>query len=810
MWKNYFKIAYRNIIKDKGYSAINVFGLSLGIASSLLILYYIQFELSFDNFHPDADRVYRVDETTPRMLNGQVSSSTAPPLAQVMKTTYPEVEEVLRINTPGDFIIRYNDPQRGIAAFHEHSVFAADPTFFAFFGFSLREGNPKTALEGANKVVLSAETARKFFGDQPALGKILLLGDKLTAIEVTGVVDPQPANSHFHFDYLLSMDTNPAVKYRDWSWVWTQVVTYVRLRPDANPKSVEEKMVRLEKDVIRPALEKRGMINSLGNNGVAWTFYLRPMRDIHLKSGDNRIGTVGNIKYIYALGLIGGFVLLIATINFVNLATARSARRAKEVGVRKAIGAARKALLFQFQAESILITLFSTLLGLALTELLRQLIMQWVGVPLPAAFWSQPWLWGLIAVIPLFIGTVAGIYPSLYLTSFQPIQVLKGKLATGMGNAPLRNSLVLIQFSISIALIAGTLIVFQQLKFIGSKDLGFKKENVLLIQAAEKLGTHLEAYQSELQNLPGVTGVGLTTEVPGGNSWQDDISRENADIDVNAAIVKTDEQYFKTLGFQLVAGRTLEMNRPSDINAVVLNETMVRMLNWTPEQAVGQFLVYRGSENSRHEIIGVMKDFNYQSLRQAIPPLMFCRTDAPIWGDWRVLTIKFSGDVASLIEQLKASWTKALPDTPFEYSFLDKDLENQYLLEQQLGSLFGIFSGLSIFIAMIGLVGLVSYSAEVRKKEMGIRKVFGATTQRIVILINIQYIRLIVMALVISIPFTWWAMNQWLATFAFRVEVSPLVFAAAAATELALGVLSVGYLSWKAASMNPSIVLKEE
>jgi putative ABC transport system permease protein len=807
MLYSYLKIAFRNILKNKGYSFINIFGLALGIACCLLMFNYVRFELSYDTFHPNVERTYRVDCD----LDEGVSGSSAPPLANTLKTNYPEVEEVMRVNTPGDFIIRFSDASDNVLAFNENNVFAADSNFFSFFGFKLKEGNPRTALDGVNKVVISEEVARKLFGDKPALGKILQLGDRRTAIEVTGVTEAQPENTHFHFDYLLSMETNPSVKQRDWSWVWTQMVTYIRLRPGADPKALEGKMTELGEKVIKPAFEARGMNfqNTLGKKG-RWIFYLRPMKDIHLLSGDNRLGPVGDMMYVYTFGVIGSFVLLIAAINFINLSTARGTMRAKEVGVKKTMGALRGSLVTQFQIESVFLATFSSLLALVLLEGLRLMIIKAVGTEIPFTFQSTEMLWAF-PLIPVVIGFLAGLYPSLYLTAFLPSRVLKGKIASGMGNSSLRNGLVVVQFTISIALIAGTIIVFQQLNFIRSTNLGFDRENVLLIKHAEKLGNHLEAFRNEVETYPGVTMAGITMEVPGGGVWSDDFARENSEFNASVAIVKTDEQYFKAFDFQLVAGRGFEKERPSDKNAVIPNETTVQLFGWTPEQAIGQYLIYPGNDNTRHEIIGVMKDFHYESLHQAITPIMFCKVDSDIWGDWRVLTVKFnSTNIAGLIQQINGNWKSTIDDTPMEYSFLDQDLAKQYEPEQRLGGLFAIFSGLSILIAIIGLVGLVSYSAEVRKKEIGIRKVFGATNARIILMMNSQYIRLIFYALVISIPFSWWAIAQWLESFKFKIEISPLIFAAAGLAELILAVLCVGYLSFRAASTNPSRVLQEE
>jgi putative ABC transport system permease protein len=673
----------------------------------------------------------------------------------------------------------------------------------------LKEGNPDAALSGINKVVISNEVANKLFGNEPALGKILLFGEERKAIEVTGVTEHQPVNTHFHFDYLLSMENNPSVKNRDWSWVWTQVVTYARLKPGADPKVLETKMADMAEKIIKPAFEARGM--NYDNTKGTWNFILRPMHDIHLKSGDNRLGPVSNIQYVYTFGVTAIFILVIAAINFINLSTARGAKRAKEVGVKKTLGALRGSLISQFQSESIFLAIFSTLMSLGLVEGLRWMVALVSGIEIPFTLWQEK---EMLLALPLFavvIGIVAGIYPSIYLTAFRPVQVLKGKIATGFNNSSLRNSLVIIQFTISIALIAGTIIVFQQLKFISTTNMGFDKENVLLIKYAEKLGSHLEAFRDEVKTYPGVTDVGIAMEVPGGGNWADGFVREGTDITVDIAIAKIDENYFGTLGFELVAGRNFERQRPSDKNAIIPNETTVQSFGLNPEQAIGQYIVYPGNENTRHQIIGVMKDSHYWSLHETITPIMFCNVDADIWGDWRTLAIKFkSTELSDLIQRVNTNWNKVLNDTPMDYSFLDQSLAAQYESEEKLGSLFGIFSALSLLIAIIGLTGLVSYSAEVRKKEIGIRKVFGASAGRIMMMMNSQFMKLIIISLVIATPFSWWTISKWLESFAYKIEISPFTFIGAGISELILALASVGYLSIKASRLNPTTVLKEE
>jgi putative ABC transport system permease protein len=812
MLRSYFKITYRTIIKSKGYSFINIFGLSLGIACCLLTFNYVRYELSYDRNHPDVDRTFRVDQTLIWSPEGGVFGSTGLPLANLLVTDYPEVEAALRVNTTGDFVMRYADDKGKVTAFNEAMVLAADSNFFSFFDFKLKEGDAATALKGINKVVISDKAAKKFFGDELALGKTLLWGNERTALEVSGVTEAQPGNAHFHFDYLLSMYTNPNIKKNERSWIWTQVVTYVRLRSDADAKSLEQKMASIGEKTIKPSFEMWGINYDefLATKGK-WSFYLRPVTDIHLKSQDNRLGSVGDIKYAYTFAMIGIFVLLIAAINFINLSTARGTMRAKEVGVKKTLGALRSSLISQFQSESIFLAAFSTFLALILVEGFRLLIVLLVRIDIPFSLWQDKQLLMIIPFIPIVIGVLAGLYPSFYLTSFRPSQILKGKVASGMGNSRLRSTLVVTQFTISIALMAGTIIVFQQLKFMGSSHLGFNKENILLIDHAEKLDKQLESFRDEIATYPGVVASSITMAPPGRGRYEDIFSSEGSSAKLPISQIKIDESYFKSMGFELVAGRSFEKERPSDINAVIANETTVRLFGWTPEKALGKYIIYPGNDYSKHEIIGVVKDFHFQSLRESIAPLLFGNIHSTMWGDSRVLAVKFqSADIKDLTTRIEKRWNSVLDDTPIEFTFLDTELEKQYLEEQRLAGLFGIFSGLSILIAVIGLVGLVAYSAEVRKKEIGIRKVFGASMPSIFMMINTQYVKLMIIAVIIASPFAWWVLNQWLTSFAYHIQLNPIVFVICGIAEIAISIVCVSYLSMRAAGLNPAKVLKEE
>jgi putative ABC transport system permease protein len=806
---SYLKITYRNILRNKGYSFINIFGLSLGIAVCLLTFNFVQYERSYDAGHPDIDRMYRINQTNIWDPAGGVFGSVGPAVASALKSDFPEMEEILRINTPGAYIVRYTAPDGNVLAFNEDNVLAADSNFFSFFNFKLKEGSSR-ALYGKDKVVLSDKAAKRLFGDESALGKIIQLGDDKISVEVTGVTEVQPENIHFHFDYLISMYTNPNIKQFEWSWVWTQTVTYVKLRKDADPVAVDNKLKSFA-DRHAPATFKRIGMNyeEFMREKGGWFLYIQPVKDIYLYSDSigNRIGPVGDIKYVYILSAVAIFILLIAVVNFINLSTARGATRAKEVGVKKTLGLRRGSLIAQFQVENITITVISVLLGLVLVEAFRSVIQPVVGIRIPSG-WSSPVFIGVLIAFPFVVGFLAGLYPSFYLTAFSPIQVLKGKLVNGLRSSGLRNALVVFQFTISIALMAATLIVFQQLNFFRSQSVGFDKDNLLIINYADKLGPQLESFRNEISGFSGVKDATVSMDIR--NGYEDIFMREGDDKKVSISQYKIDDHFLTTTKMELLSGRAYD-DRLSDNNAVIVNETTARQFGWTNEEAIGKKVIYVGDEVGPQEVIGVVKDFHFQSLHQNIRPMMFMNVKSTMWGDERIVSIRYEGTPYELLTKLESKWKQLASEaTPFSYSFYNEQLKAQYQQEERLGTLFFIFTGLSIAIAVIGLIGLVSYSAEVRKKEIGIRKVFGASTPRLVIMMNSQYVRLIAVSLLLASPLSWWALQQWLDTFAYRVEINPAVFVAAGVTELVLAMLCVGYLSLRAASLNPSQVLKEE
>lgn len=814
MLRNYFKSSIRNILRERYFSIINVVGLALGIAVCLLIWSYVRFEMSYDNFHKDLDRLYRVNQTLIWAPDGGMMGSTGPQLAMVLREDFPEIEESMRVNTAYDYLVRYQHPNGKIDAFNEENILAADSNFFNFFSIPLKEGNPNTALKGVNKVIISEKIARKFFGDEPAIGKILQMGDDNRAVEVTGVTAKQPDNMHFHFDYLISIYTNPNIKRFEWSWVWTQTATYVKLKPGADVKALEKKMFSMVDLYVKPSLGRLGMNYDEFMKGKGdWRFELQPVQSIHLYSDgvDNRVGPTGDIKYVQIFSFVAFFVLVLAIINFVNLSTARGASRAKEVGVKKVLGAFRQSLIFQFQLESILMTSIATLLGLGLLELFRIVISNVMSIDMPFSIWDSGSNIWLLFLLPLVVGFVAGIYPAFYLTSFKPANVLKGKIASGFKSG-LRNGLVTIQFVVSIVFIIATIIVQQQLEFFQSENLGFNKENILVLNNANKLKDNVNAFRNEVVGLPGVVDASVAMTVPGRGSYEDVFKGEGTDIELSISQSKIDEHYFKTLGLSLVAGRSFDINSPGDKTKVIPNETAVRLFGWTPEEAIGKKIIYPELGEDVGEIIGVVKDFHFVSLnQQAIIPSIFYHNDSPMWESGKVIAINFESNHAEdIIASLKRKWDERVNDAPFEYGFLDQEWAQQYQQEQRLGGLFSVFSGLSLLIAMIGLVGLVTYSAEQRKKEIGIRKVMGASVNQVVFLLNRNFTVLVLIAFIIAVPLGWYAMDSWLSQFPYQTTITFASFALAGLFMLVITWITVAYQSIKAGLVNPVEVLKDE
>ncbi|MEM9856953.1 MAG: ABC transporter permease [Bacteroidota bacterium] len=814
MIKNYLKIALRNFIKERFYGLINVLGLSLGIACSLVIMLYVAHDLSYDNFHPDVDRTYRVNQTLIWSPAGGIMSSTTLPLAGLLTHEYPEIESALRINTPGSNVVSYEYDQFK-HNYVEDNILAADSNFFEFFDFKLQEGDPYTALKGLNKVVISPETALKYFGDEPALGKTILFGSDRIPMEVTGVTEPQPTNVHFHFDFLLSMYSNPNIKRFEWSWIWTQVVTYVKLRPGTDPKILEKKLESIGERSVKPALASTLNMDYeelVGSKG-GYNFYLQPVKDIYLKSSSigNRIGPVGDMTYGYIFGAIAFMIIFLASINFVNLSTARATVRAKEIGVRKVMGSLKGQLLKQFLMESVIICSFATLIGFGFMELLKFVVEDNLGIEIHLSLWDNPVLLVSALFLPLVLGVLSGLYPAFYLSAIRTVRVLKGKTRSDRKSFMFRNTLVIAQFTISVTLISCTFIVYQQLSHFIDMDTGYDRENVMSIDWSHKLGPQLASFTEELRQQVNVKNVTVSMDAIGRSNYEDIFAHQPSAQEETIAMMKADDQFLETMGIELLVGRFFDKDRTADLHSTVINEATMKVFGWSEDNVLGQVITYPGDGNFEAKIIGVVKDFRFQSLRQPINPYIFYHLDAAVWGDHRVVLIKTTGqDVSKLLSTAEQLWKERVDGIPFQYSFADEEFTRQYQGEHQLGDLFALFSGFALLIAAMGLLGLSAYTISVRNKEIGIRKTLGASVSGIAIMLNRGYTKLIFISLIVSVPVATWAMENWLRQFDAAITIDWSIFLITGSVVILITWLTVGFQSIKAALLDPVKTLRDE
>ncbi|MEQ8925543.1 MAG: ABC transporter permease [Fulvivirga sp.] len=815
MFRNILKIAYRNFVKTTLYSLLNVIGLAVGIASCLLISSYVLHETSYDTFYKDTDRIYRVNMTNIWMPEGGVMSSTVPPLALVLSADYPEIESALRINTMGSNIFRLEN-DRKMTSYYEEDILAADSNFFSFFDFELLYGDPASALVGKNKIVISEDVAIKYFGKTDVIGEEMLMGEERTPLTITGITATQPTNAHFNFDFLVSIYTNERIKHVENNWIWTQVVTYVKLVPDAKPEQLEAKLKDLAPTHAAPVLERWGISYDefLADKGD-WLFYVQPVKDIYLNSAaiGNRIGPVSDAKYMYIFSFTAVFILILAVINFINLATARATVRAKEIGIRKVLGSVRSQLILQFISESIINCLIAGLLALGLSEFLKIAIENYLGSTFHTTEWTNVSTLLIIFMALIVLGVMAGLYPAFSISAYKPVNVLKGQLRSGNKAKWFRNALVVLQFSISSTLMICTFIVYQQLQFFTEKDLGYDRENVIVLNWADKLGTHLDKFHHEILNHPQVINASVSMDVIGRGSYEDIFGDVASGYEQPIAMMKADERQLETMKIDLVHGRFFKEGNKADERSVVINESTMELFGYTEENVLGQEIYYGGDDMGKAKVIGVVKDFNFYTLHAPIAPYIFYHINAGsgVWGNARVISIRTrEGNPAEFIQFLENKWNAYVDNAPFDFSFLDQEYENQYRQEQQLGGLFAVFTVIAILIACLGLFGLASYVTNERVKEIGIRKVLGASVMDILSQFSGGFGKLILISLIIAAPIAWYAMDNWLSQFIYRIDIQWWVFVVIGGIVLIISSFTVGYHSIKASLTNPTDVLTDE
>lgn len=805
MLNNYLKIAFRNLRNNKIYSTINILGLSLGIAASVLIVVFVADELSYDKFHPQSENLYRVDFTGKLNGNEFDLAMTGAPIGPAMGEEIPEVESTLRVGQWESIPVQYEE-----LTFTEGNILVVDKNFFDFFGFKLLQGDPATVIDGPNKIVITEDNARKYFGDEDPIGKVLLRGSGKTATEVTGVIENPPSNSHLTYDMILSGESWEYMKNENWSS--NNLYTYFRTYPNVDMSNVQASLDEFIEKYFGPEIEQYlgFSMNELRAQGNSVGYGFMPVEDIHLYSELSEEPTIpGNIQYLYIFGAISIFIILIACINFMNLATAKSANRAKEVGVRKTIGASRIPLMGQFLAESMIYSFLSGIVALVLILIALQPFNALSGKELSWSVFLDPiLLLGFFAFLFL-VGLLAGSYPAFYLTSFTPSEVLKGKVRKGAKRSGLRNGLVVFQFFVSISLIISSLVVYRQLTYMQEVNLGFDKENVINLLHTRSLGNNAEAFKQELLANTGFVAASYANNLPPEIDWTSVYRAVDTEQDFLFTMNWVDHDHLDAMGYEMVAGRFFSKDFPTDSLALVVNESAFKQIGWTEldgTQKISGF--FNDDENEEREVIGVIKDFNYDNLKLKIEPLIM-----GIYPDYfQEMAIRLNpGDISDRIDLIENLWTKYAHGAAFEYSFVDSNFDSLYRSEKNMGNIILVFTVLAISIACLGLFGLAAFTTEQRAKEISIRKALGASMPNLITLLSKDFTLLVLIAFIIAGPLAYYVMETyWLQNFAFRTSISLIVVFGAGLLAILIAWLTVSYQSFKTASSNPVNHLKSE
>ena len=814
MLKNYLRIAVRNLAKYKLISFINLFGLTVGLACCLLILSYILHETSYDRYNRKADRIWRVTRSF-NNKDGIVSlhlGAVAPPFGPLLQNDFPDIQKVTRLLPINNTPMRYQDK-----IFNEKDLFFADKNFFGVFDVNLLQGNPQTALADPFSILLTETTARKYFGDADPINKVIRMNNQFN-FKVTGIFQPFPSAAHLHPEVLLSFNTlNDTAIYGEKNLMTNfgnnAFYTYLLLPEHYPVHSLEAQF---------PAFIDRRMPQDGAPPGIkAHQFtqlYLQPLTDIHLRSHlDEEIEENGDASRVTIFGAIALFILLIACINYMNLSTARSALRAKEIGIRKVSGAVRQEIIFQFLSESILLSYIALLLAAALTWLTLPGLNSLTGLQLSAGSLLRPIVLLPLLFTPLLVGILSGLYPALFLSSFQPSKVLKGLFKAGSGSISFRKVLVVTQFAISIVLLISTAIVFQQLHFMQNTSLGFDKDHIVTLQYNGGLDHTYESFRTTLLQDPHIRQATRSSRIPSGRLLDEQgASTESGDslrpVTADIKYLAVDHDFLSAYGIPIAAGRDFSRAYATDTSSFLLNVAATRALGIrTPQEMIGKNFSYGGTKG---KIIGVMKDFNFESMHQAIVPIiMIMPTASQAGNNFSRISIKISGNkdnVSAAIAHLEKTWKSYLPEVPFEYTFLDEKFEQLYQSEERQGTLFTVFSGIAIFIACLGLLGLSAFSISQRLKEIGIRKVLGASTSGIIRLLSLDFLKLVALAALIAFPIAWYAMHNWLHDFAYRISIQWWIFGIAGLLAAMVALATISFQALKAALANPIKSLRTE
>ena len=792
--------------RQRGFSIINIAGLTIGVTCSLLIILYIHDELTYDKFHPDSGRIHRLG--VKGVLEGKqfTSAQTGVLVAQGLADDIPEIESSLRMASWKTFPVRYEEK-----SFTEPRLLLADPNFFRFFNFKLVEGHPDSVLHGERKLVLSESAAKRYFGyrgkgDKTPLGKTLDLAQGYTA-KVAGIAEDPPLNSHFHFSLILSLSSYTSSDPGD--YMSGRVYTYLKLKPGKRVDDISTRLNSILEYKIGAELEQHNntTLAHFKAQGNDIAFFTQPLVDIHLKSQlPDELEPNSDIQYLYTFGFIALFITVLACINFMNLSTARSASRAKEVGIRKTVGAPHDRLIFQFLLESYLYIFIAVVISALLVIAILPVFNFFTGKQIQFDVFLSPLFLGVAIICVLLSGLLAGSYPAFYLAHFSPAEVLKGKLREQLRSYGIRNGLVIFQFFISTVLIISTLVVYLQIRYIQRAYIGFEKDNIVNLLHTRNLGSNGKAFKEELLKQMEISSASYVNRLPPNVDWQSLFSTPDNGKEYLLSVYEMDYDHQETMRYEIVQGRFFSENNPTDSNAVILNETAAKKLGITFLQ--GRKLISHYDEPKRErEVIGIIKDFNFQSLREPIQPLAIVLGRQP---NWEIAIRLTPGNTSEKIALIQSLWIKYANKAPFEYTLLEENFAAKHRTEKRIGFIFLLFTSLAIFIACLGLFGLATFAAEQRTKEIGIRKVVGASVRDIVVMINRDFMRLVGIANLVAWPVAVWLMYKWLNSFAFRIAFPWWVLVAAGAITLVIAFLSISLQALRAARGNPVKSLRAE
>ncbi|MEQ9402062.1 MAG: ABC transporter permease [Cyclobacteriaceae bacterium] len=839
MLRNMFKIAFRNATRQKQFTTLNILGLTIGVATCIIIGLYVYDENSYDQFHANGDQIYRVNQPNIWGDWTEQISTTGPNVATALREEIPEFEQVTRLMALGSQTVSPGMKEEKTSVFKEERFFAAEENFFDVFSFKFLVGDRATALNNPMNMLLTYETAKRYFGKdlspEEAIGKMVELKDwdgSWKTYTVTGILDDMPSKSHIQLDVLVSVSSfSELMEMHGWKWIWNTFATYTLVAEGSDIPALIEKMQSLPTKWAAPTTTQ--IFNQTVEEftgGLPWRLDLQPLDQIYISgSPSNTFGPTGNPQFVKIFGAIGFLVLVLSVINFMNLSTARSANRAKEVGIRKVLGSERKALLYQFIFESVLFAAISTAIALSMVnfslDAFNELADKSIGL---SQHLDNPIFYALILGFILLVGIAAGSYPAFYLSSFNPVETLKGKVAAGFRGKGIRNGLVIFQFSISIALIVCTFFVQKQLAYTSSLDVGFANDNIIQIHNIEQMGFDTETLKTKLEANPAFTNVGKSYGVPPRVYSGDRYKVPGAESEVfQLRNLRTEEDYLDLLALEFIAGRNFDSSYPNDKYKVVINEEAAKTLGWggaesyIDDSPIGKKLALASGDEDEFEVLGVVKNFNFTSLKEEILPLVIIHhQNDKVWDYGRGLSfysmrinsekIKNAEDLQLLIEEVQDQLAEVDGSVPFEFSLMDKEFETAFRSEQRMGKILNLFTFMALTIACLGLFGLAAFSAEQRTKELSIRKVLGARVATIVMTFTSEFTRLILVAILIASPVAYFLVDAWLADFAYRTPIDLWVFLAATLTALIIAMVTISYQSLKTAWRNPAETLKDE